>query len=168
MSDNSQNTVTLANGNTVAISDIVDHPEKYGFTWEYEHLMKNGSRVTMGRGAPRKLHVDRALCEATFGERFFLDSANGTSARVKDQTIRDELSENIPMRSDERAMCEWIIRNAMGTKARKSSVTVVVETKYVGFDKVAYNSQTECDAANLAFLVDAGMAVNDARAMLQI
>lgn len=167
MSSNRE-TVVLGNGTTVELSDIVDNPEKYGFTWEYEHLMKNGSRVTMGRGAPRKLHVDRAKCEATFGERFFIDQSNGTSARVKDQTIRDELSENIPMRSNERAMCEWIVKNALGAKTRKPNVTIVERTVYADMAGISHESLSECQAANLAYLVDRGMEVAAAREMLNI
>ena len=164
----SQNTVTLANGNVVDVATIIAKPEDFGFAWEWEHLHHNGNRVTMGRGAPRKLHLDIAKCMSTFGDNFFLDSANGTSARVKDQTIRSELADNIPLRTDERAMCEWIVRNALGAKSRKSNVTIIEHTKYVGLDRVSYDTVIECQAANLAYLVDAGMAVADAKMMLGI
>lgn len=129
------------------LADMKANPEKYGFTWGWGHLHHKGLRVTMGRGAPYIEHRDLNLLRQTFGDDYVLRSMNEQSARVRDQTIRTELWESVPLRSDEDAMQTIVLEKALGLKSRTRKVTVVekiVEKRiYVAEDGMEFEDKAE-------------------------
>ena len=143
------------------IEDMIDNPARYGFEWGWGHLQSKGVQVTRGRGAPYIKHIDAALISKTFGLSYLLDVANGQSARVRDQTIRDELKDDQKLRGNERAMQRWILQKALGRMPRRRAAPV-----FTAVNGQSFGSQIEADQISIAFLVDIGLTVEEAKQKL--
>lgn len=160
--------VTLADGRSVDIDYIVEHPEEFGWEWEWSHLNTDHgrTRVTMGRGAPRKHHTDFEKLKATFGDRWWLDECCNASSspRVRDQRIREAIVEGKVSRTNERDMLRWIVESELRVRERSGPTTVV----YRSYDGNDYASETEKTAADLAHFVDSGMPLEQAKQLLGV
>jgi hypothetical protein len=139
---------------------MIDNPEAYGFTWGHGPLEKNETIVH--KAAPYIIHGSVELMSEHFGPTYFLDMANGTSGRVRDQALRNELWGNLPLRSNEREMKRWVIERALKVAGRKRGTRTV----FRGMDGKDYPSTVEMNAANLAHLIDHGVDPVVARTML--
>lgn len=113
------------------VTAILAKPEDHGFTWESARLEKG----TMSwENIPRMRVTDLSKFRATFGDAVVLASLNGTSLRVKNQTIREaiyadsSLSRNVP------AMQQWLIESALGITTRRQTVVTVHTESFVALD----------------------------------
>jgi len=135
------------------VEDMIDSPEKYGFKWAFGHLHRKGMQITTGSGAPCIEHVDLARMREVFGDEYFLESANGTSARVRDQTIRDAIWDDRSLGGRDKDMKRWILTKALGQAVRTRRTTVVeriVEKRiYLASDGTEFETPQDCLAHNV-------------------
>lgn len=134
------------------LNEMVSNPSAYGFEWGFGPLHKNGMEIC--KAAPYIVHKDfKRLCEV-FGDDYFLASANGQSARVRDQLLRNDIWDNKSLANDTDAMKRIVLERALGTRARKSRVTIIereVQVKvYVADDGTEFTDKAEY----LAYQVD--------------
>lgn len=137
---------------TVNILDIVKNPEKYGFKWatSASHSGTGASKKLLREDAPVMEHLDADLLTQTFGPAYLLASANGTSARVRDQRVnRDTLEKNLTISNDELKV--KIVNAALGQRAPRTQ-TVVEKSVYVGLDGNKYATMEEAQEASKAYL----------------
>lgn len=145
----------------LVIADMIKNPEKYGFKWGYGPLSKDGTQII--QSAPRIEHMDIDLLRDTFGDEYFYTSMNGQSARVRDQTLREELWGNIPLRKSDEGMKQWVLEKALGQVSRKGRVTVIekeVEV-YIADDGTKFKGPN-AQADVMAYNVDLKLALQDA------
>lgn len=105
------------------ISRIADNPSEYGFRWITQELAHRGIDLP-DCPIPELEDLEKVL--ATFGPKFFLDMANGTSLRVHAQRIaREAVYED--RKVDRNEVKRDIVAFMFGTRRSRSSRTVVVE-----------------------------------------
>ena len=109
---------------TVDVADIVVNPEKYGFSWYTDKVQKGDLGPW---DVPLVKHNDVDLLRATFGDSFFLASADGTSRHVTNQRIARDAKSERPLTTAE-TIKTAIVQNMLGMKSKR---TVVKETWYV-------------------------------------
>lgn len=133
------------------ISDMIANPSSYGFEWGYGALHHKEMRIA--ERAPHIVHVNLELMRATFGDSYFLDSANTRSARVRDQTLRNDIYDDRPLAKDDLRMKTIVLERALGRVSRKSRVTVVekiVEKRvFVANDGTEFTDKAEMMAHNV-------------------
>jgi hypothetical protein len=127
--------IAMSNTQTPDVAYIVAHPTEFGFHW-IEGKVQKGDLGPWS--VPLVKHDDVDLLRATFGDEFFLNSADGTSRHVTNQRIaRDMKAERPRCTADE--IKTAIVQNQLGMKSRRTR-TVVEVTKYSfggkTFDKV--------------------------------
>jgi len=103
---------------------MIANPEAYGFSWGYGPLHKGKMEVCAL--APYMEHKDLARLREVFGDDYFLSSANGQSARVRDQLLRNDIWLSKPLASKPEEMKRIVLERALGTKSRRSR-TITVE-----------------------------------------
>jgi len=125
------------------VLDIVQNPADHGFSWGEGSLHKKGMELT--KVAPFIVHEDVTKMQATFGETYFLELANGQSGRVRDQSIREDIWEDKSLASRPEEMRCIIVSKALGTK-RSRKVTVITKQSFVTFiDGQRYEFDTEAE-----------------------
>lgn len=135
--------------NTPTVAEIVANPEAYGFAWYLDKVQKDG---TVLDNVPLVKHLDVDKLRATFGDRFFLESADGTSRHVTNQRIvRDARYDDRKITVD--ALKTMIVENMLGQKSPRRR-TVITERVFIGLDGKEYKTETEAQAASLAWMVD--------------
>lgn len=126
------------------VAEIVANPQAYGFEWITDNVSKGDASWTV----PLVRHLSEPLLVATFGERFFLDSANGTSRHVTNQRIARDMK-------DANATCKAleiqtaIVENMLGQKARRK--TVVIQDHHYAADGNEYPTRELAIEASKAF-----------------
>lgn len=113
------------------IENMIDSPELYGFMWGFGLVSAKigGIKVVVCENAPHMEHVNMDLCTDTFGPRYFLDQADGTSARVRDQEVtRSACKDDLAMRKNTRELQRLVLERALNiTRKRVRTVQTVVE-----------------------------------------
>lgn len=136
---------------TYDITDMIAHPEKYGFSWGYGSLNKAGMELT--KTAPYMVHENLERLREVFGDEYFLAIANGTSGRVRDQLLRNDIYENRDLLKQPEELKRIVLERAFGRKPRSARVTVVeklVEVRtYVADDGTEFTDKGECLAHNI-------------------
>lgn len=130
------------------VADIVANPAVYGFIWIT-------GKVEKGDGGPWDVplvkHVDVNLLRATFGDRFWLESADGTSRHVTNQRIARDMKSDKPLTKDD-AIKVAIVENMLGMKTKRRTV---IETTVYAFGGVKYANLAEMqEAARLQYIED--------------
>lgn len=124
---------------------MISNPEEYGFEWGYGPLHKD--KTLLCEAAPYIVHKDLSRMREVFGDEYFLDSANGQSARVRDQTLRNDLWTDATLKGKPEEMKRIVLERALGTRARRRSVTVVTQTivqkVYVADDGSEFTDKAE-------------------------
>lgn len=124
---------------------IVENPEAHGFRWNSETLHKAGIPL---HDCPTMEHVDSDKLLATFGPRYFLDMANGTSGRVRDQEVaRSMIYEKRNV--DRKDVKVAVIERAFGIKARRTATVVVEKKIYLAIDGSEHATAQDALARNV-------------------
>jgi hypothetical protein len=136
---------------TIDIEDMIDHPEKYGFSWVFGSVSKGGQGdkgTVVCAKAPFMKHENVDLIHKTFGPRYFLDSADTTSPRVRDQrVVRDACADDYTIRKDTRELQRMVIRGAFGQKGGRKVVERIVEKRiYIASDDTEFSSKEDMQA----------------------
>lgn len=143
------------NGNTKTddvVNDIVSNPERFGFSWYEDHVAKDGTDLGL---VPLVRHLDVEKLRATFGDKFFLDSADGTSRHVTNQRIGRDMRWADRKAATPEAIKRAIVENMLGQKARRGGrVTIIEKPVFVALDGTKHETQTEAEAASLAYMMD--------------
>jgi len=122
---------------------IAANPEAYGFSWNTETLHKAGSTLP---NCPTMEHKDEAKLRSTFGETYFIEMANGTSGRVRDQEVaRTMIYENRNV--DRMAVKIAIVDRAFGIRVRKAATVIKVQS-WLANDGTEFTDKAECMAYN--------------------
>ena len=140
------------------ITDMVANPEKYGFSWDSGPLNKAGMELT--KAAPFMVHQDLNRIREVFGDEYILNMANGTSGKVRDQLLRNDIWEDRSLVNRPEEMKEIVIGRALGrTRGRATRVTVVekiVEVRsWVADDGTEFTDKAECMAYNIDLKLNA-------------
>lgn len=126
------------------IAEIVANPEAHGFTWGNGevHRGTGPNAVLLRKNAPHIVHVNIDLVRETFGDDYFLNSANGTSARVRDQRVtRTALNADATVSNDD--LKEKVIAAALGQRTR----SVSTRTVFAGPNGTTFDTQDDAEAA---------------------
>lgn len=108
------------------VAEILANPEAHGFSWAYGPISKGGMELM--HDAPWMKHEDVQKMTATFGDRYFLDIANGTSGKVRDQgVVRNMVWDDRKLASQRDVLKEAIVKAALGQKTRRTNVVIVKE-----------------------------------------
>ena len=113
--------------NSTNIPDMIANPQDYGFAWEYGPLNKGGMELT--DAAPYMVHQNLTRMREVFGDDYFLNMANGTSGKVRDQLLRNDIFANRDILVDDVAMKTIILQRAFGAKKPRASRVTVVEVE---------------------------------------
>ena len=144
------------------ITDMVANPEAYGFSWSYGPLAKAGMELT--KVAPYMVHTDLNCIREVFGDQYILNMANGTSGKVRDQLLRNDIWEDRSLVNRPDEMKQIVISRALGrTRGRSARVTVVevikekiVEVRsWVADDGTEFTDKAECMAYNIDLKLNA-------------
>jgi len=115
------------------LDDMIDHPDKYGFDWGFGPVAKKDptdrkTKFTVCERAPYIVHKDVALMMQYFGPTYFLDMANGTSGKVRDQdAVRDPCARDLKLRTNIRQLQRMVLVRALDQRAPRGSHMIVVE-----------------------------------------
>lgn len=158
--------MTIADRN---IADMIENPSNYGFEWGYGPLSKDHgtTRVTLISNAPHIIHKDLDKLRKTFGDDYFLSSSNGTSPRVRDQKLRDDIAADPTLKNRMVEMKTIVLERAFGVTTRKSRVTIVekiVEKRvavYVANDGTEFEDKMEMLQYNKMLAVDEQLAKDE-------
>lgn len=136
------------------IEDMIDNPQDYGFDWEYQTLHKNAgaanSKIVVCEKAPVIAHLNVGLMTEHFGEGYFLASANGTSARVRDQrVVRDACEDNREIRKDVRALQRLVLMAALQVRSSRVTVVEKIVEKFTAIDGTTWPTQAEAMAHSI-------------------
>lgn len=127
------------------IDGMLANPTAHGFDWEYGPLHKGGMELT--KSAPFIKHLDTALMQKHFGDSYFLDSANGQSARVRDQRVlREAIWDDKSVASDDEAQKRLVLAAALGRKATRRVTIVereVIKRIYMADDGTEFENKDE-------------------------
>ena len=129
------------------LQDMISNPEAYGFAWGEGPLHKNGMELC--KHAPYIEHKDLERMREVFGDDYFLASANGQSARVRDQQLRNDIWDDKSLASKPDEMKRIVLERAFGTRSRKARVTVVEVKTYLADDGTEFTDKAECMAYNI-------------------
>jgi hypothetical protein len=130
------------------VADIVANPEAYGFAW-YVGKVEKGDFGPWN--VPLVRHLDVDLLRDTFGDRFWLDNADGTSRHVTNQRIARDMKADKPLTTD-LAIKTAIVENMLGMKSKRRTV---IETTVFSFGGVKYPTLAEMqEAAREAYIHD--------------
>src|ERR1041385_1984099 len=139
----------VANGQ-IPFADMVEHIEKYG---QLEH--PKGVSVTNRGGAPLPVVADFDKFFAkfgAFGRKLLTDDLNGSSWRVKAQRMRTDLSGNIRLRSDDKAMKLLALQLVFNSRPKSGGVTVIERTVFKAVDNTDHPTEIEAQAWSVAVL----------------
>lgn len=140
------------------VAEIVANPKDYGFEWFTDNVAKGDNSWTV----PLVRHLDVDLLRATFGDRFFLDSADGTSRHVTNQRIaRDIMADNATAKPIQ--IQTAIVENMLGQKSKRRTV---VETPTFPYGGVVYKTVEEMKAAATADLTEKGYPADLVKALV--
>lgn len=145
---------------TPTVAVILANTKAHGFEFYTDKVSKGDASWNV----PLVRHLDVDLLRATFGDRFFLDSADGTSRHVTNQRIaRDMKNDNATVKED--AIKIAIVENMLGMKTRKRTV---VETKVptYTFGGVEYTDRAEFEKDARKGLLEQGFPENMVEALI--
>jgi hypothetical protein len=138
----------MSNESKPTVAEIVANSVLYGFVW-YIGKVEKGDNGPWD--VPLVKHVDVDLLRATFGDRFFLESADGTSRHVTNQRIARDMKAEKPLTKDD-AIKTAIVENMLGMKSKRRTV---IETTVYSFGGVKYPTlEAMQDAARDAYTID--------------
>lgn len=115
------------------VAEIVANPKAYGFEWFTDTVRKGDLGPWT---VPLVRHTDVDLLRNTFGDRFFLDNADGTSRHVTNQRIGRDLKAEKPL-TTELTIKTAIVENMLGMKSKRRTV---VETEIFRYNGVKYDT----------------------------
>jgi hypothetical protein len=139
------------------LEDMIDNPTKYGFEWGFEKVSKQAdksanSKIVVCDKAPVIVHKDVALMTEHFGAGYFLASANGTSARVRDQrVVRDACADDLQIRTKTRELQRLVLLAALGQKSSRVTVVekIVEKQVFTAIDGTTWPTQGEAMAHSI-------------------
>lgn len=128
------------------IAEILANPSAHGFEWAYGPVAKNGMELMAN--APYMKHENVEKLTATFGDRYLLDIANGTSGKVRDQgVVRNMVWDDRKLASQMDVLKEAIVKAALGQRTRRTNVVIVKEVVrervYVADDGTEFTDKGE-------------------------
>ena len=123
------------------IDSMIDNPQAYGFSWGYGHLKRGGMVITQGAGAPYMVHEDVAKVSEAFGDDYFLEMANGTSGKVRDQgVIRNGIWANKALAGNMRKMKQMVLQGALNVRRSRTAPVVRI---FVASDGTEFADKNE-------------------------
>jgi hypothetical protein len=138
------------------VDSILANPSAHGFSWYEDKVAKDNTDLGL---VPLVRHENVDLLRATFGDKFFLDSADGTSRHVTNQRIGRDMRWSDRKGATVDAIKRAIVENMLGMKAKRGGrVTIVKEIVekpvFIGLDGKSYETLVEMQAASMAWMID--------------
>lgn len=128
-----------------SVAEIVANPEKFGFVWTTDKVAKGD----VSWNVPLVKHMDVDLLRATFGDTFFLASADGTSRHVTNQRIARDMKYEKATATDLQIKTA-IVENMLGMKSKRRTVVEVKKYIWGGNEYDTRDAAVEQARADLA------------------
>lgn len=132
------------NTDEMNIDAAIDNPAPYGFAWGTAPVAKGSGdkAVIVNANAPHIVHENIDLMIKYFGPGYFLNSANGTSARVRDQRVTRDASTKGD--KDLKSLKRKVLQAALGQRVRNAAqVVTVTERIYCAADGTEFTDKQE-------------------------
>ena len=149
-------------------SDVVKNPTSYGLEWYADEIRKGGTLLS--KDAPRIKVTNLNAFVEWFGTDLVLSCVNGTSLDVKiESVVRDIYDRNATAKVEDVRLAV-VNRVLLGNRTRTvTTKTVTVEKPvYIAMDGTKFDSEIESKQHNLMLMVENGVSIAQAKAMLGI
>lgn len=130
--------------NELNIDAAIEDPTPFGFSWGSAPVAKGSGdkAVIVNPNAPHIVHENIDLMCKYFGPAYFLNSANGTSARVRDQRVTRDAA--LKGDKDVKSLKRKVLQAALGQRVRNvATVVTVTERIYCAPDGTEFTDKQE-------------------------
>lgn len=147
------------------VAHIVANPMLYGFQWRKHPLNKDGMELPLHATATEV--TDFARFREAFGDDLISNALDGTSLKVQEDTVCRNLRWKERSVSTQEQREQVVLRVLLGESAQRGGVKIVTKevVTYADMKGVTHATLLEAQAANIGYCVDAGMSVEQAKAM---